>query len=256
MYRPEDYPQIRDHLYLKGRGKGASKVLTGKVALITVYMSRKSSDWSESVRDAYVRSVWTAIEALQKEAVRYGASLSITPYHFDHTVSPKADPHDKFNLIKDRFDVTTMEQLQTKYEKHLGVDEAIFVLAFDGEGRSFASRQKSNGPVDEISVVFIDSSRSENSMAYTIAHELLHQFGAADYYFPGEMESLATRYFGKTIMNDHGCLSVDELTAYLVGWTDTVTAYGWWFMKESMWLTEEVWQKALDDIWAKEKKKK
>ena len=75
MYRPEDYPQIRDHLYLKGRGKGASKVLTGKVALITVYMSRKSSDWSESVRDAYVRSVWTAIEALQKEIEELDALL-------------------------------------------------------------------------------------------------------------------------------------------------------------------------------------
>ena len=62
--------------------------------------------------------------------------------------------------------------------------------------------------------------------ASTVAHEILHLFGAEDYYIDDERRALAERHFLDDIMlmDTHRLsgLSVAEATAYSVGWTDQI----------------------------------
>ena len=71
----------------------------------------------------------------------------------------------------------------------------------------------------------------------TIAHEILHTFGAWDFYHTYEQtleqESKARSLFPNSIMlkieYDINKSSVDELTAWLVGWNKTTKDWYWWF---------------------------
>ena len=42
---------------------------------------------------------------------------------------------------------------------------------------------------------------------------------------------------------------VDDFTAYIIGWKDTISANTYWFLKETMWMNDKEFQKALDDAW-------
>ena len=72
-------------------------------------------------------------------------------------------------------------------------------------------------------------------------HELLHVFGAKDFYYPKEVEQWATKHFPESIMNSSD-EEVDTLTAYLVGWTDTVADNAIAFLKDSIAITESYMQ--------------
>ena len=69
-------------------------------------------------------------------------------------------------------------------------------------------------------------SGSKGSRASTIAHEILHLFGAEDYYVSMSREALANQKYPDDIMlwqveriQDN---SIGDCTAYSVGWTDEV----------------------------------
>jgi hypothetical protein len=60
--------------------------------------------------------------------------------------------------------------------------------------------------------------------AATIAHEILHLFGAEDYYTPNARKALANKTYPKDIMlearDDVSKNDIGDLTAYSIGWTD------------------------------------
>jgi hypothetical protein len=57
-----------------------------------------------------------------------------------------------------------------------------------------------------------------------LTHELYHLYGAIDYYdYDGEgVAKAASKYFPKSVMACAGN-SIDDLTAYILGWTDTLS---------------------------------
>ena len=81
---------------------------------------------------------------------------------------------------------------------------------------------------------FTDTSRDSGSD--TIAHELLHLFGAEDFYYPESREALAKEVYPEDIMlcdmPDLDHFTLGEYTAYTLGWTDSVPDVcqdpGWW----------------------------
>lgn len=247
MYRVEDYPQIKDSFLLKARNRGASKKLLGNVAIFTFFMHRKESDWSDARKKEYFAALNEAKRWLENEAQRYGVDLKITSYNSTVPVSQNADSHDGYSLIRKFLAEYTVEQAQEYYEKSFNVDETPFIIAFDEHGRSFAVKEYENSPYNrqEISVVL----NCRESFSYkTIAHELLHQFGAVDYYFPNEIKQLAGQYFVNSIMGV-GDPEIDDLTAYLIGWKDTISNHSYWFLKKTMWFTEEEYIKAVNNAW-------
>lgn len=246
MYKVEDYPEIRDSYSLTGRMSGASRALSGNLLLLTCFMRRGKNDFKESTVNNYYSAAYEAANFLMEEAANRGVELSIKCMHFDVEIPKDANPNDAFKLVRDFFHRNTMQEVQQYYEERFNVDEAPIILAFDDSQRSFAYRQHAGGrAVDEVSVVFRE--RKQFSW-FSIAHELLHQFGATDLYFPDALAELADHYLGNSIMHrDVRC--IDDLTAYLIGWKDTISANTYYFLKDTMWYTEEEYRRAVAEAW-------
>ena len=191
------------------------------------------------------------MEILMSEANRYGASLQIKGCHLEMNVSPKASPRDGFSLVVDNFRSKTVEQLQEYYKERKGIDSIPLILAFNEAGRcfSYSRNNKRKGDVQEISVVFYEGNKMPEVLSRAIAHEVLHQFGAIDFYFPQEVESIAKKYIGSSIMGGSSSLTVDDLTAYLVGWKDTVSASSYEFLRDTMWVNEACDEAAKHKEW-------
>lgn len=247
MYRVDRYPQIKNNFFLTGRDVGASRKLRGKVSYITIFMNQKKAPWSESDRNAYFAAANKAAKWLKEEAARYGTDLEIEGYHYEMDCADDVDEHDDFYLVKDFLGAENITQAQNELEQSLRCNEAPFLLAFNTKGRGFAAKQRScdSSYINEISVIF----RGFASFSWsTIAHELLHQFGAIDYYFPESVKETAKRHIRDSIMGV-GDNKVDDLTAYLVGWKDTISAESYWFLNETMWLTKETYYEELSKEW-------
>jgi hypothetical protein len=248
MYRVYDFPEIWKNFYLESRNAGPSKRLRGKVAIITVFAKRTYFDWQSDQIDKYYSELNKASNFLIKEARRYGTRLEIVNYKAEVNVPTDADPKKGYNLIKDAFGITTMKELQFRYERLYSVDEAIVLLVFNQQGRSFAFEDMTPfSDVDELSVIFY-SSLSHESYEHTISHEILHQFGAQDYYYPKEVTEAAKFCFNQSVMGLGGMV-VDDLTAYLVGWKDTISDMSYCFLRSTMWMTPEKYSQALRDEW-------
>lgn len=250
MYRVEDYPQIQGSCFLLGRGRGPSRILRGKVGIITFFLRRGNKPWPKSAIDSYYRSLNEAERNLEREAKRYNTQLEFANYQFEYNIPDNANTRDGYKLVKDYIHSPSVEEAQNYYEKSLGCNEVPFILAFYEEGRSFAWSQLGEANIyesNEASAVFYGSRGVHWS---TIAHELLHQFGARDYYFPERITAKAKQYFGNSIMGI-GDYVVDDLTAYLVGWKNTISAHTYWFLKDTMWYTWDEYIAALNAEWKK-----
>jgi hypothetical protein len=247
MYRVEDYPEIQNNFFLKSRAIGASRKLCGKIGIITCFMKRRGSDFSDRVKNQYYAELNAAIDWLKSEALRYGRKLEIDHFHYDIDVPANAEPKDDYKLIKSFLNSESMDSTQSYLENKMGYDEMPFILVYDENARSFARSQwaDSRYKVEECSTVFKSGGKYHQS---TIVHELLHQFGAHDFYFPKEIKRLAERYFGDSVMGI-GNMKVDDFTAYLIGWKDTISANTYWYLKDTAYMTEELYSKAISDAW-------
>jgi len=250
MYKISDYPEIQNNFFLKGRNVGASKKLVGTVNLLTVFLKRGASDWQQEAKTRYYSAVSDAADWIMREAKRYGADLTLRCFHLETAVPSDASPKDGFSLVKGYFGRETMEEVQNHYQSSMKVDEVPVILAFNEAGRSFAFKKNTaqGYRTDEISVVFLEDSTDHDTAVTTIAHELLHQFGAVDYYFPKEVKQVAERYLAHSVMGV-GYRTVDDLTAYLVGWKDTISANSYWFLKETVWMDELTYREAKQKQW-------
>lgn len=246
MYKVEDYPQIKNNFFLMARNIGASRKLLGKVALTTVYAHRNSECWSSKSKKDYQMALNKAKAFLENEALRYGVTLEINLYHLNINIEKDADPFKCFDVIKNQIRSRSMDDLQNYYEGYFNADEAPIIVAFDEPGRSFAAMQHTpSQKIDEISMIF----KRSGVFSYTsIAHELLHQFGATDYYFPQSVKEVAEKYLYNSVMGVGACV-VDDLTAYLVGWKNTISANSYWFLHDTMWLTQSVYYDEIRKQW-------
>ena len=234
MYRIAEDAEVCQNYYLGARLRGASVRLCGNVALISCLMRHHRDSFDPATLTQYYAALNQAISFLQKEAARYGAPLSIKGYKFDVDTPPNADPRDGYALIADFLGKASMEEAQATYEKKYGVEEAPFLLVFDAKRRSFSWKQDRR-PTNEISVIF----QEQNGFSWKcIAHELLHQFGAQDFYYPQQVKACAEAYLGESIMGARLAERVDDLTAYLVGWKSTVDEKTYRFLKDTMWMTD------------------
>ena len=246
MYRVEDYPQIRGNYFLTARASGPSKKLLGRVAVISCLMRTTAGDFSAKSTDQYYAALNQAIQWLQQQARRYCVPLEISGYHYEVDVSPNADPLKGYDLLKGFLHLPSVDAAQKHFEQTLAVNEAPLVMVFDRNGRSFAVNQMGEPyKVNELSTIF----KYRDKFLYTtIIHELLHQFGGVDLYYPPAVKERAEYYFADSVMGV-GSFEMDDLTAYLIGWKDTISANTYHFLKDTMWLNKQSYDQAVKDAW-------
>jgi len=241
--------QMNHHYMFAGKDMGFVKKMTGKILIMNIFTDEAFSFWTNAAEKEYHLAFSRAIELLKSEAARYGARMDIDAInhhvstsqpitrHNDAMISPSV--HNAINIIGKK----SIIDYQNSYKKEFGADEVPVVIALNKSARSCAFTANTycaNSPE------FCLAARNRYGGRFshiTIAHELVHLFGAKDFYFPEIVALQSIKHFPNSIMN--GGEKVDPLTAYLIGWVDELPEEAVCFMETIKHITYDDYIAAL-----------
>lgn len=228
--------ELTDHVFLNARAAGISSKLVGDVRVIVIFVTNPSSSWTYEE----MTEVQTGHEAMTAEilaeAASYGVSLNLSMEYHLATVDMEL-PDDDTDAWADTAlasvglppSTTASADLEAEY----GVDEAPILFYLNHSGRAYALPYQHE---DHSEYAFFFNA-DEGAVRYR--HELYHLFGAKDFYYPAEVTSAAENYFPNSTMLVSEEAVTDDLTAYLIGWTDTPSDSALAFLNDTAHLTAE-----------------
>lgn len=234
---------------------GSCAQLEGNVLFMCIFMNDNESSWTYTEMDEFLNE--KAVPAMQwivDMASYYEADLTCTVAYYTEPVYCSGSYGD-FNagtnpyILYDASDALgygSLDDMQMHLKELYGVEQVAFMVCIDKPGRCYASIDQSNDNYyhTEYCVLFDDAAEF-NGLYYacypsTVAHELIHLFGAEDFYADGSLRNgraaLADEWFYNGIMlrtyTDISYNWVDPVTAYAIGWRDIshVVLYeeAWW----------------------------
>ncbi len=210
----------QEHFALSGKNLGPCRELVGNIYVLLFFVNTPLHPWPEAKRDEAIRKSWSSIDFMKKEAVRYGASVDMKVGWFEYNLPFEHDKDQKWyhTIMHDYFHSESMADLVKYYEGSLHVDNAAIVFLFNSSGRSYCYMSTKEYPYwkEEFDVIYCETDFHDNFLT----HELLHLFGAMDLYdYQNEgVQAIAEQFFPDSVMLRVSHV-IDELTAYLIGWT-------------------------------------
>lgn len=235
---PQD---LRNHLFLNVRDAGNSGTLTGDVLITVIFVEDEESKWTTAEIDALKSGHIAMTNTILSEASSKGVSLNIQMQYLQAKSNEKLTPNTHYNWANSALanaGLTSVQEAGRILEEKHKVKEAPVLLYSNTSGRAFAVPY-SSGNYTEYAVFY---NQSDDASYYR--HELYHLFGAKDYYFPDSVEAIAQKYYPNSTMLTSTDAVTDNLTAYLIGWTDTISADALQFLKETSFLTDEYMKEA------------
>ena len=222
------------HFALLGRDLGPCRRLTGSAYVILVFVSTPAHPWTQKQKEAVYDVSWSSLDYIRANAKKYRADLDITYGCLDFSINTEysRDLAWYWEIIHDEFHAQSIQQVYDYYKQSLQVDEAPILFLFNSWDLSCTYMCKADYPGwnEEFCVIFCDTQMHD----HYLTHELYHLYGAIDLYdYSGEgVARIAHKYFGNCDMR---CTSadVDDLTAYLIGWTDSLSASAQGFLRET-----------------------
>lgn len=226
----------KNNVFLNTRDQGISASLTGDVLITTVFVSDKSTSWTKAEMNAIKEGHETMTKAILAEAKAWGVDLKLTLEYRTASVTDNLATASHKDWYEDALKSAGLSATASEdLEKSRKVKEAPVLFYLDLTGRAFASSSAGKSNRTEYAVFY-----SGDSGAANYRHELYHLFGAKDFYYPAEVESLGKKYFPNSTMLTAGKdASTDSLTAYLIGWTDQLDATAKTFLSETNWITTD-----------------
>jgi hypothetical protein len=213
--------------------------MTGKVMIMFVFVNDSESQWDEEGIKEAKASVDDQMARLETAAAGYGAKLDMSALYLTASISDifvEAGDHDSFMMdaAYKAMEAVHFEQAledQDILEHGFGVNSVPVVFLVNKTGRSFAAQAEEGATHMEFAVIF-------KSGLYAIRHEVCHIFGALDFYFPADTIAAQEKYLPNSIMR-YSNKEVDDLTAYLIGWTDELSENALQFLEATNHLTRE-----------------
>lgn len=205
-----------EHFLLADQAVGVCKKLVGDTVISIVRVDVPSAVWDEGSKDRLTRRVDAAAAWLEAQAAAYGASLAVEVRYY--TAAADAEPaiDGDSNLWAEQ--VLGSDAALPRFWAEEGQEPAGPVLfCLNTIGRDFSLGNRGED-VAEYAVFYcadtIDS----------LEHELMHLYGASDYYVYEKLEAAARQLCPDSVMlnSDGEKKAVDSLTAYVIGWTDTL----------------------------------
>ena len=219
-----------------------------------IFIDDNESRWNEADKTEFVEKKFVpSLNYLTKQGSAYDVTLK-TDYEVHkatatyngiieaETVENGAQ-HDIFTQIASSLGYESPKEMNDSLKNKLDVKQVAYLLAVNKEGRSYklSHSQTMIERKYEFCVFFSQSIGNTDTTCYsTIAHEILHLFGAEDYYDPygdlPEREKLAKEIYPDDIMfstvTDINNVNVGNYTAYSVGWIDELpeecNTENWW----------------------------
>ncbi len=235
---------------------GSSRELCGQISVYCYFVNDNESRWTAAECDAFMlEQIRPALAFISAQAKQWQVELT-----FD--VIGYYEPAAEFSLDYDGIvnrdlmnggstkDIFNQMAVNMGYEYDCAFtvlddsrhthNDTIYLTLLNKRGRSYTRNLYVKGPryytdnyiaehcvifSRDIDAVFWDLSPRERSA--TIAHEILHLFGAEDYYKPMR-EALADEHYFYDIMTlntrNISRLQIMDMTAFSLGWTDAVPA--------------------------------
>ena len=233
--KPAFPEELKNNVYLNWMNSGFCETMTGKLMVTVVFLSDSVSAWSADEVTAMKATLDADLPKLASEATGYGAQLELKVNYLESKIGIAYDQYDP-NLLWARSALMSHGLAQaytnaTFLENYYQVDSAPVVFILNREGRAYATTT-SGGSQFEYVVMY-------SSEPKAIRHELCHVFGAIDFYLPDETQAAAEQLLPESIMLDSRTGVVDELTAYLIGWTDVLGPKAEAFLYATNHITEE-----------------
>lgn len=230
---------------------GPCKTLEGTCVLFNIFVSdNECTPFTESDKEDVWGSQRFALNYLCEQAERYNQSLSfifntedtMVDYKIDDTIPRDASPRwgdlEIVTAMRSQYDINA---LMKKYN----ADRLFFVINVNKSGRAYTWQNEGESfPNEEVAVIYrycgIPEGMSESDINYAntvgYAHEILHLFGAIDLYnLDARRLALAKKYFPNDLMLSNSPLlselTISNLDAYLIGWTDELEEEYWVFLE-------------------------
>lgn len=219
-----------------------------------VFIDDNESNWSEKDKTEFVENKFVpSINYLSQQSSSYNVTLNTNyvtckkPTQYNGIIEVESVQnevqYDIFTQVASSLGFESPKEMNDSLKKELNVKQVAYLFAINKEGRSY-KHSHSQTAIErkyEFCVFFSQSIGYTDSTCYsTIAHEILHLFGAEDYYDPygdyPEREKLATKLYPNDIMfgtvKDVNQVNVGNYTAYSVGWLnelpDECDTPEWW----------------------------
>ena len=221
---PED---LTEHVFLKGRDMGPCLKLCGKAAFLCVFVTDGESTWTEDEMAAAKLEFENAASFISAEAERYGSAVEIAIAYAEGRAE-NIDTQSSIDTMLEKAGFGNEDMAREKMMKDAQAENGVIVLCYNSDERSFAEIGFSKMSNERMILYDCD--------CFTFVHEALHLFGAMDLYYPDNVEKSAMNILGDSIMRED-VETVDELTAYLVGWTDQISDASLRFLRETSFLT-------------------
>lgn len=224
---------LKNHILLDQRARGISATLTGNVLLTVVFVDDPTSAWSnEEIKRA--RSELSAtFDAIMADAAVYGVKLNLAMACRRASVGIAMDRNNLAPWVNSALasaGLKTLKDASSALERRYGFKEAPVLFYVNTDDRAFAA------PSVYGETEFALFCNVENAAAQ-YRHEIYHIFGAKDYYYPSDLRAVAQKYYPNSTMLYAESPVTDPLTAYLIGWTDTLTQNALAFLRETAYLT-------------------
>ena len=238
-----------DEPYRPKYNRGTCYELSGTPCLLCIYVDDDESSWTpEEIEKFDENVVFPGAEFVILQAAEWGIDLRMG-------VSRYTIGGDRSDVRKVRFngriptvldgEYTDRDDILEQFAKQMGFkstkkfyeytqnlsgsDQVVIMFLVNKDGRSHAGSDNTDDDGDDIeSYVVYSSLNGKKTRSGTVAHELLHAFGAEDLYeekSTGERAgraAIAKEHYPNDIMfggwNDNAV--VGAYTAYAVGWTD------------------------------------
>ena len=238
---------------------GSCRRLEGKPYVLVVYLDDNVSNWTEEEVLSYQENlIKPALTFMEENAKKWGVFLDIgmgyyatyghpdRPVKYDGIVETYNDgktSNDILSQVASTLGYGSETEMHDSLSKYAGTEQVAYIIMMDKGGRSYSiAHHKPEEVVDqhywmEYSLIFSGfTDTSRDSASDTIAHELLHVFGAEDYYYPESRKALARQYYLTDIMlcneSDLQYFTLEDFTAYTLGWTDEIPEVcyleDWW----------------------------
>ena len=220
-----------DALIFSSKNQGMCKQMTGDVQALVVFADTDEKSWTDDKKQKKMIILEQAASLLEEQAASYGKELRFhfTFVHTNPSFLPDVTNPDTWveACLMESFDYLKLALDMDGKENTL----TIFCIAEDGRSMAFADGEE----YPQEYIITYDDDQAENCM-----HELLHLFGAQDYYYPDAYHAAAMQYFPDSIMLEPKAGNrADSLTAYLIGWTDEMDASALSFVQQTAHVTNE-----------------
>ena len=217
---------------------GSAYLLNGKIYILTVFISK--SDWIYDAKIALYNKIYEAEKWIVKQAEKYSATLEFEHgcFGLDETIiiddiySGTGSGKEPVDIVKKTFKKVGYKSNESFLEwvkENTDCTGSLVLIVANQKGRGYALPYSDEMSAEDyfLEGCMIYSQEEDGSpvASATIAHEILHLFGAWDLYETFEQtkenEEKAKQLFPDDIMLRTSYnieeLSIDPLTAWLAG---------------------------------------